>query len=742
MQKFSNYLTLRVIIFVGILLFIFLTISSYISEERMKTELKNNLQIVHKTKISAGNFILNNDKPVNISKIISSATSNLLSAGYDCENKDFDKEDCVILKTNINKDYFDNSVKSEYIDIAIFSATGSRIFFSGIKSQASFTPKILTPRPSQNKNFTISNNSKNTYIGKSGTTASGNMLIAFEFIENGKYLGSMTFIVTQTAFSVLGDSADINITSYALDATGDVRPLDNKSQKIKSASNEVIDSCKNNQNKVFEYKKDKQAVIAIASYVQDLNLCIVTESNTIKSILLGNSTYKTNYLMLLISLLISYFSLKLFFRKTANDIKKINKKGESALLGKFDLPENKIKTNIEEMNNLDRTFDFILHKFNSEKLFEENEDKLQQNILIKEKSISTEALSSREKFREAVEAAQDIIVLLNLNGVITYANKALKTVTGFSLEAVEGKSPFSTWHDISGEISFKENLDKVSKAKESIILHLQSKKIDGAMYESEVKLSPIIDVGTGLTSSILMVERDITDEKQKERVKNEFISVVSHELRTPMTIIRGYSSLLADGKLGDLNTKQKEYMERINVETGRLLDLANDMLDLQKFDAGKAELHTERTNVKDVAIELTNEFEPLFAKKGLKLTMEDSSTNPFAMIDKRYLNRAFTNLIQNALKFTEKGGVTVYTINPDDKHIVIAFKDTGVGIAEEAIPHLFSKFYQASNVLNRKQEGSGLGLSIVKKIIEAHKGLIWVESTEGTGSTFYIALPI
>jgi signal transduction histidine kinase len=241
---------------------------------------------------------------------------------------------------------------------------------------------------------------------------------------------------------------------------------------------------------------------------------------------------------------------------------------------------------------------------------------------------------------------------------------------------------------------------------------------------------------------MLMTERDVSDEKQKERVKNEFISVVSHELRTPMTIIRGYATLLVDGKLGALNTKQAEYMTRINVETSRLLDLANDMLDLQKFEAGKADLHTEKMDVKDAVLELINEFEPLFTKKGLYLKLENSSQNPHSMVDKRYLNRAFINILQNAFKFTEKGGVTIFMLNPDEKHIVIAFKDTGVGIAQDAIPHLFSKFYQASNVLNRKQDGSGLGLSIVKKIIEAHKGLIWVESTENEGSTFYIALPI
>jgi signal transduction histidine kinase len=212
-----------------------------------------------------------------------------------------------------------------------------------------------------------------------------------------------------------------------------------------------------------------------------------------------------------------------------------------------------------------------------------------------------------------------------------------------------------------------------------------------------------------------------------------------------MTVIRGYSSLLSDGTLGALNEKQKEYVNRINSETGRLLELANDMLDIQKFESGKIELQFSKQNVLELVEHVHKTYEEPFNKKGLTLKVENNIKDAplsFALVDSKYFERTVSNLLSNALKYTEKGGVQIFLLNPDEDHIVIAVKDTGVGVGEHAIPHLFERFYQADGVMARKKEGSGLGLSIVKTIVEAHRGMCWVESKLGVGSTFYIALPV
>lgn len=737
MRKLGSYLSLRVTILLFVLLFLVFTISSYISEKRAEAQLQKNLKVIHDTKIMAGNYLLSNDKPITISNLTRQASEKVLSGNLNCEKADSTAEGCVVLNTNINNDFFSKNEEDEYQDVAIFNATGTRVFYKTTSKTLVLTPNTLSPRPSGNDKFT---NSNGTFIGKSGTVPAGSLLIAFELTNDKTYLGSATFVVKQKSFGLYAQKSDFNISNYAIDASGDIRTLSQQDNKNPKANAAVIESCNKTRDQVFQYQKDGVKTFAIVSFVSPLNLCIVTETSNSQSSALGTNTYQTNYIALFITLLLSWLLVKMFGNKLAKSVKSIRERSEAVLLGQ-EVVEYK-PTKIEELDELSKTFDFILHKFKNTKSSEEKDALLKDNILIKAKSTTTEALASRDKFKEAVEAAQDIIILLSTSGLVTYANGALHKTTGFDFSKVEGKYPYETWHKDSSKEDFKEAINKVLSNKESVIMNAEGKRVDGGMYESEIRLSPVEDPHTGVVSSILLFERDISDERQRDRVKNEFISVVSHELRTPMTVVRGYSTLLAEGKLGELNQKQKEYIDRINSEISRLLDLANDMLDLQKFDAGKADLQLAKMDLRDLLKDIKEEFEPLFAKKGLSLVYEDHTTSSISMIDKRYLYRAIVNIVQNALKFTEKGGVTIYAVNPDSDYVVAAIKDTGTGIPQEALPHLFTKFYQASNVLNRRQEGSGLGLSIVKKIVESHKGIVWVESLEGSGTTFYIALPL
>jgi signal transduction histidine kinase len=169
------------------------------------------------------------------------------------------------------------------------------------------------------------------------------------------------------------------------------------------------------------------------------------------------------------------------------------------------------------------------------------------------------------------------------------------------------------------------------------------------------------------------------------------------------------------------------------------------MLDMQKFESGKIELKFEKKSILELVEHVYKTYEEPFAKKNLSFKIENNLHDPSlinALVDPKYFERTISNLLSNSLKYTEKGGVQIFVMNPDEDHIVVAVKDTGVGVAEAAIPHLFERFYQADGVMARKKEGSGLGLSIVKTIVEAHHGMCWAESKKDVGSTFYIALPV
>lgn len=732
MSRLSTYLSLRILLFTILGGFLIMSLSSLLSERKLEATTIKELEVMHKSKILFADEVLKNENPITLDKNTISTINLVLTANISCEAST--STACSQLSTNIQQSYLN---QTDYKDIAVFNATGTRVFYASTSPSLKLTPGSLNQRPRTNSKFAAISNAPNTFLGKSGTTPAGMMLIAFELIDKTTYLGSVTFVVAQKSLGLYG-RGDGNYTTYAIDNGGSVRNLTNN--LTINPDTLILDACRNKESKTITTHTNGLKVFSALTYIPQIEMCIVTETNNTYASELGTSTYLTNYILVFILSFILWLISALFGRGLGKRISKIREKGESILLGK-EIVEVK-GTGITEIDDLNKTFDFILHKLKTGRTAEESAELLQKNILQKAKSTTTDALASRDKFKEAVEAAQDIIILLTPSGLVTYANKALEKTTGFRFEHVEGKYPYETWHQNAIKDELQEAITGVLANKSSVILNAQGKRGDGATYESEIRLSPIENTNTGAIDSILMVERDISEERQRDRVKNEFISVVSHELRTPMTVIRGYSALLAEGKLGELNQKQVEYVERINSETSRLLDIANDMLDLQKFDAGKADLHLEKQDIREILKDIVNEFEPLFTKKNLSLTFEDHTTQAYTNVDKRYINRAVTNLVQNALKFTEKGGVSVYTVNPDQEYVVIAIKDSGSGIPQEALPHLFTIFYQASNVLNRKQEGSGLGLSIVKKIVEAHKGIVWVESLEGKGTTFYIALPV
>jgi PAS domain S-box-containing protein len=350
------------------------------------------------------------------------------------------------------------------------------------------------------------------------------------------------------------------------------------------------------------------------------------------------------------------------------------------------------------------------------------------------------AVSTAGKFKLAVDSSPDLVLIVDKFGYINYANRTVSNFTGLDFGSIENKKVTDLWHKEDDVNLWKTNYDKALKEGKSIGFSSWGVKAGGLKFEAAIQISPIKD-DSGAIESFLVTERDVSEERQKERIKTEFMSVVSHELRTPMSVIRGYSSILSDEKLGTLNEKQKEYIDKINSETGRLLELANDMLDLQKFESGKIELKFEKTSVPKLIEKIVADFQSEYKKKGFTLTMQNNLQNEFADIDPKYFERVITNLLTNAYKYTEHGGVEIFLINPEPNNIVIAVKDTGVGIKEDALPHLFERFYQASNVMSRKQEGTGLGLSIVKTVTEAHGGMVWVESKVGVGSTFFIAVP-
>ncbi len=233
----------------------------------------------------------------------------------------------------------------------------------------------------------------------------------------------------------------------------------------------------------------------------------------------------------------------------------------------------------------------------------------------------------------------------------------------------------------------------------------------------------------------------LEDVQNISKMKSEFISAVSHELRTPLTSIKGYASILMTDKLGAVPEEVKKRLEKINHHSDNLVKLINDLLDIARIESGKAEMQMSAHNVANMVENVHDLLTPQMRDKNIQWAAKIDSNIAPAFVDSSQVERVFINLVSNAIKFTPINGTISVAAKQNDGMIDVAVSDTGIGINEKDLQRLFDEFYRVDNEINQNVKGTGLGLSLAKKIVEAHKGKIWVTSKLGTGTTFHFTLP-
>ena len=223
--------------------------------------------------------------------------------------------------------------------------------------------------------------------------------------------------------------------------------------------------------------------------------------------------------------------------------------------------------------------------------------------------------------------------------------------------------------------------------------------------------------------------------------KSDFLANMSHELRTPLNAILGYTELILDKIYGEVPENIQEVLERVEKNGRHLLGLINDVLDLSKIEAGQLVLSLDDYSMKEVVHTVFTSVESLAAEKNLELKVSVSPEVAQGKGDQQRISQVFLNLVGNAIKFTEAGEVRIEATASND-NFVVSVSDTGPGLSEADQQMIFEEFHQVDGSSTRKKGGTGLGLSIAKRIVEMHGGRIWVESTEGQGSTFWFTLPV
>jgi signal transduction histidine kinase len=241
------------------------------------------------------------------------------------------------------------------------------------------------------------------------------------------------------------------------------------------------------------------------------------------------------------------------------------------------------------------------------------------------------------------------------------------------------------------------------------------------------------------------VFREIRRREELERIsraKTEFISITSHQLRTPLTVIKGYLSMILEGVYGEVSEKVKKVLENIYLANERLIKLVNSFLNVSKIELGKLELELERADIVEIVESVVRELEIEAKEKNLYLKFEKPKEVPKILIDKEKIREVILNLIDNAIKYTQRGGVEV-KLQILNNRLQIVVADTGEGFTKEEREKLFESFSRGSAGQKYWVEGAGIGLYVAKKIVELHQGKIWAESEgKGKGSKFYVELPI
>lgn len=252
-------------------------------------------------------------------------------------------------------------------------------------------------------------------------------------------------------------------------------------------------------------------------------------------------------------------------------------------------------------------------------------------------------------------------------------------------------------------------------------------------------------VSLPLNKTILYEELKETNKKLEklEQLKSEFISIVSHELRTPLTAIKNSLNIILSGKSGALSENMSKFLNMASRNVNRLSGIINDLLDLSKIEAGKMEFRFNSLSIKTPIEHVMATFADMASEKNISVDMKVADNLPDVYIDLDRIEQVVSNLLANAIKFTDDGGkITISANVKNDRFIKVTVKDTGIGIKMEDLPKVFDKFQQIESALVRKVGGTGLGLPIAKQLVEAHKGSIWLKSEEGEGSSFFFTIPI
>jgi PAS domain S-box-containing protein len=366
------------------------------------------------------------------------------------------------------------------------------------------------------------------------------------------------------------------------------------------------------------------------------------------------------------------------------------------------------------------------------------------SVLVENAALYHDVNARRERWEAVFRFTDEGIVIFDRSGTIVGFNPASTQITQFLASEAVGK-PFGKVINTVGPDSANAGVGPLERVLGEGVTIAKSEQLiesrTGSRIWTEISYSPIFD-DTGRVTSGIAIIRNTSKDREVEEIKSDFISIVSHELRTPLTAIKGFLSMTLKSDFGALSEKQYHYLSRVYQSNQRMIDLVEDLMDATYIESGKINLTITPVAMETIIAEVVSELAAKGAANQIMINVRRRQRLPLVLADETRLHQILLNLVDNAIKYSMPGTNVEVDFKIQDDNLISTVSDHGVGISKNQIDRLFTKFGRIFNPLSVQAGGTGLGLYIVKNLVESHNGRIWVTSQEGKGSRFHFSLPI
>ncbi len=337
------------------------------------------------------------------------------------------------------------------------------------------------------------------------------------------------------------------------------------------------------------------------------------------------------------------------------------------------------------------------------------------------KKIFEKLSHQKELLDNIISSIQEGLLLIDKKGVILLTNDSFRKIS--ESQNIENKH----YREVLVGIEFDDLINNVITRKKNLVREI--------LLNNKTFLCSATFLHKN--EEVVLLFHDITELKNIEKIKKDFVTNVSHELRTPLTAIKGFAETLED----EVDEKCRHYVDIIKINTDRLVRIVQDLLILSELEEKDTRLELENLNIVELIESVAKLFEEKIMAKKLNLKLNINKNTPTLRADSFKLEQLLINLIDNAVKYTETGEIKI-SVRQKGKYIILEIRDTGIGIPKKYLSRIFERFFVVDKSHSRKLGGTGLGLSIVKHIVQLHNGQINVKSASGAGSKFTVNLPI